>query len=177
MVNQLTQSDGKPRIQKHTSLPLGILGAAFATGLILFFASQVIDLVLNQKHIPRTATVVDNLIIGGLGGLLLAVFVSGICALQSRIEKAHRLALATELIHHIRNALTVVLYSSSLENEESRGQLVRSAIYRIERVLGAIVPLANGSESPSYSPDTHSLWEHSKNDAGGRAAGRSSGTR
>jgi hypothetical protein len=108
------RSNGELKTLADSPRRAAILFAGLATGLLLFYASQFIDLFLYRRNIPSVTTVMDNVIIGGLGGLLLVLYVSGFCAIQRREHEEERLLLAAELNHHKRNAPTVILYSAEL---------------------------------------------------------------
>jgi hypothetical protein len=167
MLDTLPRTNGNHMPSASRPLRGSILGGGLATGFILFYASQIVDQFLYRRNIPGTMTVIDNAIIGALGGVLLVLFVSGICAIQSRTHEEERLLLAAELKQHIRNALTAIVHSADLPNAESRRRAVRAAVHQIQSALGETVPSARDAQ-PCGAPGTYRWSEYPRSGTSSR---------
>jgi hypothetical protein len=123
---------------------------ALITGLTLFFVSFLMDLVLSWFGVPAAATILNNVAIGLLGSLLLIFFLYSLNLEQNYKRGKERMTLVAELNHHVRNALVVIQYSSSLDDKEERTRRVGEAVDRIDRVLTDLVPSVASAKSPRY---------------------------
>jgi hypothetical protein len=123
---------------------------ALVTGLALFFISYFFDLVLYKLGVPAAATILNNVAIGLLGALILIFYLSTLHFEQNHLRARERMILVAELNHHVRNALTIIQYSASLEDREERVRRVGEAVERIDHVLMDLVPTAASAEGPRY---------------------------
>jgi hypothetical protein len=64
---------------------------------------------------------------------------------RRRMILARRMAIAAEVNHHIRNALTAIVYSSSVKRDQSLQTVLKDATDRIDWVLNTVLP--DGEES------------------------------
>lgn len=64
---------------------------------------------------------------------------------RRRMILARRIAIAAEVNHHIRNALTAIVYSTSVRRDQSVQSVIKDATNRIDWVLNTVLP--DGEES------------------------------
>ncbi len=64
---------------------------------------------------------------------------------RRRMILARRMAIAAEVNHHIRNALTAIVYSTSVKRDQSLQTVLKDATDRIDWVLNTVLP--DGEES------------------------------
>jgi hypothetical protein len=78
---------------------------------------------------------------------------------RRRMIMARRMAIAAEVNHHIRNALTAIVYSTSVQRDQPLQSVLKDATDRIDWVLNTVLP--DGEESlkwpvqaPQWRPGT-----------------------
>src|SRR6202451_4487582 len=59
---------------------------------------------------------------------------------RRRMILARRMEIAAEVNHHIRNALTAIVFSASVENDPSLQLILKEATERIDWVLTTVLP-------------------------------------
>jgi hypothetical protein len=59
---------------------------------------------------------------------------------RRRMILARRMAIAAEVNHHIRNALTAIVYSASVRRDQSLQSILKDATDRIDWVLTTVLP-------------------------------------
>jgi two-component sensor histidine kinase len=123
---------------------------ALLTSGILFPFSVGIHFLLLKLGVPAAATVLDDLAIAVLGGLLSFFCVSAISMNQEYQRTKERIILIAELNHHIRNALTVIQCSGDIASETQRIARVQEAIQRIDWVLTDLVPTIGSAKEPRF---------------------------
>src|ERR1700684_2948521 len=64
---------------------------------------------------------------------------------RRRMIMARRMTIAAEVNHHIRNALTAIVYSTSVKRDQSLQSVLKDATDRIDWVLNTVLP--DGEES------------------------------
>jgi hypothetical protein len=64
---------------------------------------------------------------------------------RRRMILARRMAIAAEVNHHIRNALTAIVYTSSVKRDQQLQSVLKDATDRIDWVLNTVLP--DGEES------------------------------
>jgi hypothetical protein len=64
---------------------------------------------------------------------------------RRRMILARRMAIAAEVNHHIRNALTAIVYSTSVKRDQPLQSVLKDATDRIDWVLNTVLP--DGEES------------------------------
>lgn len=74
---------------------------------------------------------------------------------RRRVSCARRMAIAAEVNHHIRNALTVIVYSASVRSDQSLQSTLKDATDRIDWVLTTVLP--DGEENLKWPVQT-SEW-------------------
>jgi hypothetical protein len=74
---------------------------------------------------------------------------------RRRMILARRMAIAAEVNHHIRNALTVIVYSASVRSDQSLQSTLKDATDRIDWVLTTVLP--DGEENLKWPVQT-SEW-------------------
>ena len=75
---------------------------------------------------------------------------------RRRTILARRMAIAAEVNHHIRNALTAIIFSASVENDQPLQLILKEATERIDWVLTTVLP--DGEEKlkwPVQKPEWH----------------------
>jgi hypothetical protein len=124
---------------------------ALVTGGALFLFSIGIHFLLLKLGVAAATTILDDLAIGALGGLLSFFYFSTIYVNQEYKRAKERIILIAELNHHIRNALTVIQCSGDIANETERILRVHEAIERIDWVLTDLVPTIGSAKEPRFS--------------------------
>ena len=81
---------------------------------------------------------------------------------RRRMILARRMEIVAEVNHHIRNALTAVIFSASVQNDPALQSVLQDATARIEWVLTTVLP--DGAErlkwpvqAPKWRPG---VWRH-----------------
>ncbi len=59
---------------------------------------------------------------------------------RRRMILARRMAIAAEVNHHIRNALTAIVYSTSVQRDQPLQSVLKDATDRIDWVLNTVLP-------------------------------------
>ena len=118
---------------------------AIAAGLLTFAAVYGIDAYLARIKLPAEATILDDALLGVLVAVLFII-------IQRQTElrrQRHRLAVMKEMNHHIRNALQIIIYTTSNVSDRDGANKVREAAKRIEWALREVLP-AEPSDSGKY---------------------------
>jgi hypothetical protein len=76
---------------------------------------------------------------------------------RRRTILARRMAIAAEVNHHIRNALTTIIYSTSVRQDQSLQETLKDATDRIDWVLTTVLPDGDGRlkwpvQAPKWRP-------------------------
>jgi hypothetical protein len=76
---------------------------------------------------------------------------------RRRTILARRMAIAAEVNHHIRNALTAIIYSTSVRHDQSLQATLKDATDRIDWVLNTVLPDGDGRlkwpvQAPKWRP-------------------------
>jgi hypothetical protein len=120
-------------------------------GVFLFFLSYLLDYLLGRSNIRPADTISNNLLIGLLGAA--GAYLWARFEAERNARSREKLILAIELNHHIRNALTMIRQSASLEDEQTKLRLIDEAVDRIDRVLTELVPTAGEASRPRFFLD------------------------
>jgi hypothetical protein len=123
---------------------------ALVAFLMLFFASYVMDLILDRLGVSGAATILNDLAIGILGVLLLLFYLSASYENHNMAQAKERMILVAELNHHIRNSLTVIGHAATLEDVGERLRRIDEAMERIDVVLTDLVPTVGSATSPRF---------------------------
>lgn len=127
---------------------------AIVFGLVLFVASDTMDLIFYRLGVPSGVVVLNNAAIGILGAMGLLFYLSASYESQNFARAKERMILIAELNHHIRSALVTIGSSALLEDRNERLRRVEEATARIESVLTDLVPTIGSAKKPRYSlPD------------------------
>jgi hypothetical protein len=76
---------------------------------------------------------------------------------RRRMIMARRMAIAAEVNHHIRNALTAIVYSTAVKRDQSLQSVLKDATDRIDWVLNTVLPDGEASlkwpvQAPQWRP-------------------------
>lgn len=124
---------------------------AIVFGLVLFVASDTMDLIFYRLGVPPGVVILNDAAIGILGAMLLLFYLSASYESQNFARAKERMILIAELNHHIRSALVAIESSAMLEDRAERLRRVEEATDRIESVLIDLVPTIGSAEKPRYS--------------------------
>jgi hypothetical protein len=122
-------------------LPIGVVS------LGLFGVSFFSDIYLEKMGIPLTATIINNALIGILGGAALLAYEIKMSRDQEFKRAKERIALIAELNDHVRQGLTMIGLSAGLEQRDERLRRIDEAMTRIDTVLTDLLPRAAGTGS------------------------------
>jgi hypothetical protein len=120
---------------------------AFLTGSILCLVGYAVDIGLDKLGISIAATILNNLIIGVLGAMLLTFYLAENGRKHELVKARERMALVGELNRDIRQALILIGYSASLDDRSERLQRVDEAMEQIETVLTELLPSGGSGNS------------------------------
>ena len=109
---------------------------AIAAGIATFAVVYGIDFFLARINLPAETTVLDDAILA----VLVAFIVIGIQRQSELREHRHKIAVIAEMNHHIRNALQIIMYTSSTVSDRNEADRLRDAAKRIEWALRVILP-------------------------------------
>jgi hypothetical protein len=123
---------------------------ALAVFLALFFASYVMDVILDRLGVSGASTILNDLAIGILGVLLLLFYLSASYENHNFARAKERMILVAELNHHVRNSLTVIGHAAMLEDKGERLRRIDEAMERIDVVLTDLVPTVGSATGPRY---------------------------
>jgi hypothetical protein len=108
--------------------------------VLLFCAHYALIQLLSWRGIKEGSTLIDDFAIAALGGVALFFFLT-LQSQRHRISHAReRLVVTMELNRNIRQAMSAVVTSVVLPNEEDRLRLVDEAVEHIDHVLMDLVP-------------------------------------
>ena len=127
-------------------LKLGRLGAALLVGLLLFVVSYFMDWLLYRMKVSNVETVVNNIVIGACGAVAAYIWVRYDAERQARARD--KMILVIELNHHIRNALTLLSQSATLQDGPEKLRMIDEAVERVKRVLTELVPTVGEVDTP-----------------------------
>lgn len=129
-----------------TRLKLERLGAALLVGLLLFIVSEFMDWLLYWMKISNVETIVNNVVIAVCGAVAAYIWVRYEAERQARARD--RMILVIELNHHIRNALTLLSQSATLQEGPEKLRMIDEALERVKRVLTELVPTVGEADAP-----------------------------
>jgi hypothetical protein len=118
----------------------------FATllGSLVFGAGLVLDVMMLHWGLAGSdALVVSNLLTGVVAGI--ACWMLMIREREQRDEAVQRLHVISDMNHHVRNALQVIVYYCSQMEQEPRSE-TEHAIERIKWSLTAVLPQVQRTE-------------------------------
>lgn len=116
------------------------MSPALLSGLILFAASFLTDIILSWIGTPGQARVFNHLAIGIIGALLILFFLSASYENQVYARAKERMRLIAEMNYRIRGALSLIEQSATLDDRDERLRGVDEAVRRIDVVLTDFLP-------------------------------------
>jgi hypothetical protein len=119
------------------------LGFAVAVGVAVFIAGFSIDKVMLQGG--RQILYSDLLTAGVVA--MLAFALARIYA-GRRHDELRQLQISAEVNHHVRNALTAILYSVQIHNDPELVAITRTAVARVDWVLREVYPVEVSNIKP-----------------------------
>jgi hypothetical protein len=114
---------------------------ALLAGFVMFAVVHLIDALLAKMSLHAEATYIDDVLLGALTGGLVFF-------LQQRHERELRKhleceAMISEMNHHIRNALQVIVCRTSPDAQDREDlEPLQGAVNRIDWALREILPIA-----------------------------------
>jgi hypothetical protein len=126
----------------HTSYWL-IVAAALVIGVITTLLGIGVDRVLHQQRPLLTSDVLEGAAAALLSGIALLRFQRRKRDLLARIQAVE------DVNHHVRNALTAVMYSTVLTQDPVLNAIVQDANERIDWTLREVLPRTVASFHPS----------------------------
>ena len=129
-----------------TRLKLERLGAALLVGLLLFIVSEFMDWLLYWMKISNVETIVNSVVIAICGAVAAYIWVRYEAERQARARD--KMILIIELNHHIRNALTLLSQSATLQEGPEKLRMIDEALERVKRVLTELVPTVGEADAP-----------------------------
>jgi hypothetical protein len=116
------------------------MSPALLSGLILFAASFLTDIILSWIGTPGQARFFNHLAIGIIGALLIVFFLSASYENQAYARAKERMQLIAEMNYRIRGALSLIEQSATLDNRDERLRGVDEAVRRIDVMLTDFLP-------------------------------------
>ncbi|HXM16508.1 MAG TPA: hypothetical protein VN933_14785 [Candidatus Eremiobacteraceae bacterium] len=130
------------------------LEAPLLTGLVLFIASYLGDVILESRHVSLTSTILNNLVVGILGGLTLLVYLSASHEYHTYKRAKEQMAMIGEVNRQVREALLDITESAMVEDRTERLMRLDEATERIDHVLTRLVPTAAASGTQPQAGET-----------------------
>jgi len=118
------------------------LEAPLLTGLVLFISSYLGDIILESRGVSLTSTILNNLVIGILGGLTLLFYLTASSEYHNYKRAKEQMALVSEVNRQVRDALLDITESAMVEDRAERLLRLDQATERIDQVLTRLVPTA-----------------------------------
>jgi Asp-tRNA(Asn)/Glu-tRNA(Gln) amidotransferase A subunit family amidase len=128
-----------------------ILLVALAVGLLIGVCGVGLDRLVH--HASRIyASDLYTCIIASIFSYLLMIYEK-----RRRMILARRMAIAAEVNHHIRNALSAIIYSTAVRRDQSLQATLKDATDRIDWVLTTVLPDGDGRlkwpvQAPQWRP-------------------------
>jgi hypothetical protein len=128
-----------------------IVLSALVVGLLIGLCGVGLDRVVH--HASRIyASDLYTCVIASIFSYLLMIYEK-----RRRMILARRMAIAAEVNHHIRNALTTIIYSTSVRRDPSLQATLKDATDRIDWVLTTVLPDGDGRlkwpvQAPQWRP-------------------------
>jgi hypothetical protein len=123
------------------------LEPALLTGLVLFITSYTSDVILEWSGASKTSTILNNLAIGILGGMVLLFYLSASYEHRNYERAKDRMALVSEVNREVREVLMEISESAMLEDRGERLARLDEATERIDSMLTKLVPIAGGASA------------------------------
>src|SRR5271156_3666631 len=131
--------EGESQPWWNTFLDARIVISALVLGLLIGVCGVGLDRLVH--HASRIyASDLYTCVIASIFSYLLMIYEK-----RRRTILARRMAIAAEVNHHIRNALTAIVYSTSVRRDQPLQSVLKDATDRIDWVLTTVLP--DGEES------------------------------
>jgi hypothetical protein len=131
------ESESQPWL--NTLLDARIVVSALVLGLLIGLCGVGLDRLVH--HASRIyASDLYTCVVASMFSYLLMIYEK-----RRRMILARRMAIAAEVNHHIRNALTAIVYSTSVKRDQPLQAVLKDATDRIDWVLTTVLP--DGEES------------------------------
>jgi hypothetical protein len=131
------ESESQPWL--NTLLDARIVVSALVLGLLIGLCGVGLDRLVH--HASRIyASDLYTCVVASMFSYLLMIYEK-----RRRMILARRMAIAAEVNHHIRNALTAIVYSTSVKRDQPLQSVLKDATDRIDWVLTTVLP--DGEES------------------------------
>ncbi len=126
------------------------LASALLIGLLLFAVSYALDLLLHWLGIPGSDTIINDLVVGAIGGAIgaFAAYLWVRFEAEKQARARDKMILIVELNHHIRNAFQAISQAIVIADEQQRLRLIDTALERVDRVLTELVPTVGDVSTP-----------------------------
>jgi hypothetical protein len=126
-------------IRSSTFLDARIIISAVIVGVLIGVCGVGLDRLVH--HASRLyASDLYTCVVASILSYLLMIYEK-----RRRMILARRMAIAAEVNHHIRNALTAIVYSTSVKRDQPLQSVLKDATDRIDWVLNTVLP--DGEES------------------------------
>ena len=119
---------------------------AFLTAVVVFATGILVDELLGIKNREVLFSDVFTAIVAGL-----LAWLAGRYYARARQAALNRLRATADVNHHVRNALTAVLYSVHLNRDPELMRITKDAVSRIDWVLREV--LRDGDEAVQVQPE------------------------
>ena len=149
-MNNHIESD-QDRSASSWFLDARILLVALVVGLLIGVCGVGLDRLVH--HASRIyASDLYTSIIASIFSYLLMIYEK-----RRRMILARRMAIAAEVNHHIRNALSAIIYSTAVRRDQSLQATLKDATDRIDWVLTTVLPDGDGRlrwpvQAPQWRP-------------------------
>ncbi|MGA8072244.1 MAG: hypothetical protein WB995_02140 [Candidatus Acidiferrales bacterium] len=138
----------KPSQKRPRRFALDPVVPVILTIVVLAFASHYIDMALDRMGIPIAATILNDCVIGVLGGAALLLYQLKTQKDQEFERARERMHLVGELNRSLRSAMTLIELSAVLDDKNERMRRIDEAMARIDLVLTDSLPKAASSNNP-----------------------------
>jgi hypothetical protein len=119
---------------RHVFLDLRVFISALLLGLMIGVCGFGLDCLVHHASRIYASDLYTCIVASALSYLVL------IYEKRRRMILARRMEIAAEVNHHIRNALTAIVFSASVENDQSLQLILKDATERIDWVLTTVLP-------------------------------------
>jgi len=119
---------------------------AFLTAVVVFATGILVDELLGIKNREVLFSDVFTAIVAGL-----LAWLAGRYYARARQAALNRLRATADVNHHVRNALTAVLYSVHLNRDPELMRITKDAVSRIDWVLREV--LRDGGDAVQVHPE------------------------
>ena len=131
---------------------------AVLVGAVLFAASYGLDLILDLLGVPGSTTFLNDLAIGVIGGLAALIFLSAAQERQNFARAKEQMAFVAEVNRNIRKALTGVIESATIGDQNERLWRVDEAVSKVDEVLLNLVPAMGSTRRTTHAFSLKSLF-------------------